>query len=142
MTATTLEPTAADVAELHAVIADVERGFNTNQPDLLMRRMAEDAIVTTAVGAVLRGRPVIDEATRAGLARGALTTATAHCRVSDLTLVAPDVAVVTKLAWSTADQADRGEAPEMSALYVFVRRAGAWWIVRRQNTLTPPADRP
>jgi hypothetical protein len=68
-----------------------------------------------------------------------LRDATAHYRISDIELVAPDVAVLHKEAWSTEAAADAGEPAEMNALYVMVRRDGRWWVLRRQNTLVVAA---
>ena len=53
-------------------------------------------------------------------------------------MLVPDVAVIHKRAWSTEDAADRDDAPEMTALYVFVRRKGRWWIIRRK--IARPSD--
>lgn len=124
-----------DSAALRRVVADVERGFNENDPDLLVRHIAPDAVIVNARGAVLRGRAAVEAATRTGLAQGPLRTATAHYRLSDVALVGPDVAVAHKSAWSSVEDADDGAPPEMNAHYTFVRREGRWWILRRQNTL-------
>ncbi|GAB2474949.1 SgcJ/EcaC family oxidoreductase [Xylanimonas ulmi] len=124
-----------DAEAVHRVIADAERGFNENDADLLLRHVAPDAVIVNAVGIVLRGRDAVESATREGLARGPLQTATAHYRLSDIALVAPDVIVAHKSAWSSAEDARRGASPEMNAHYTFVRREGRWWILRRQNTL-------
>ena len=131
-----LQLSAADETALREVISTIELGFNTNNADLLMQDIAEDAHVVNAIGAVLRGREEILQATRAGLAGAYLRDATAHYRVSDIELLAPDVAVLHKEAWSTEAAADAGEPAEMNALYVMVRRDGRWWVLRRQNTLT------
>ena len=128
-------PSAEDAAAIHLVIADVERGFNENDADLLVCHVAPDAVIVNAVGIVLRGRSAVESATREGLARGPLSVATAHYRLSDIALIAPDVVVAHKSAWSTAEDARRGASPEMNAHYTFVRRDGRWWILRRQNTL-------
>ncbi|MFI8527258.1 SgcJ/EcaC family oxidoreductase [Promicromonospora sukumoe] len=128
-------PSPRDEEAIRLVISDVERGFNTNDAGLLLRHVAPDAVIVNAVGAVLRGRDAVESATREGLARGPLQTATAHYRLSDIALVAPDVIVAHKSAWSSAEDARRGASPEMNAQYTFVRREGRWWILRRQNTL-------
>ncbi len=130
-----LELSAADEAALRDSISTIELGFNTNDADLLLRDIAEDAHVVNAVGTVLRGRDAILEATRSGLAGAYLRDATAHYRISDIELLAPDVAVLHKDAWSSEAAANAGEPPEMNALYVMVRRDGRWWVLRRQNTL-------
>ena len=125
---------AEDEAAIRAIVADVEAGFNDNDADLLLRHVAEDALIVNAVGHVLRGGDAIEASTRAGLA-GPLRDARAHYRVTDIELLAPDVAVAHKSAWATAEAADSGAPPEMNALYVLVRRDGRWFIARRQNTL-------
>jgi uncharacterized protein (TIGR02246 family) len=130
-----LRLSAADEAALRDVISTIELGFNTNNADLLVRDIAEDAHVVNAMGTVLRGREAILEATRAGLASAHLRDATAHYRISDIELLAPDVAVLHKEAWATEAAADAGEPAEMNALYVMVRRDGRWLVLRRQNTL-------
>lgn len=130
-----LQLSAADEAALRDIISTVELGFNTNDAELLLRDIAEDAHVVNAIGTVLRGRDAILEATRAGLAGSYLRDATAHYRISDIELLAPDVAVLHKEAWSTEAAADAGEPAEMNALYVLVRRDSRWWVLRRQNTL-------
>ncbi|WP_198955466.1 SgcJ/EcaC family oxidoreductase [Frankia sp. CcI49] len=137
-----VESTHADQgqAAVRSILADIEHGFNVNDPELMMRHIASDALVANALGTVLRGRDEIDSATRAGLARGgALHAATAHYRLTDVTLLSADIAVAHKNAWATPSAADAGEPPEMNALYVLERRDGRWWIIRRQNTLVQPA---
>lgn len=124
-----------DEEEIGQIVADVERGFNTNDPEPMMRRVADDAVVVNAVGAVQRGREEIDRVTRAALADGPLRAASAHYRLTGITALAPDIAVAHKDAWATPEAAESGAAPEMKALYVLARRDGRWWIVRRQNTL-------
>ncbi|CUU59922.1 conserved hypothetical protein [Parafrankia irregularis] len=129
-----------DEAAVRSIMADIEHGFNANDPELMMRHIASDALVANALGTVMRGHDEIDSATRAGLARGgALHAATAHYRLTDITLLSPDIAVAHKNAWATSSAADAGEPPEMNALYVLERRGGRWWIIRRQNTLVQPA---
>jgi len=134
-----LRLTTEDDSALRDVVGRVELGFNTNDADLMLADVADDAQIVNAVGTVLRGRDEIVAVTRAGLASAALSTATAHYRVSDLELIAPDVAVLHKDAWSSEADAEAGKPAEMNALYVFVRRDGRWWILRRQNTLVPQA---
>ncbi|ADB48666.1 YybH family protein [Conexibacter woesei] len=124
-----------DEDAIRAVIADVETGFNTNDADLLSRHFAGDAKVVAAFGQTIDGREAIDEANRQGVASPFLKDATAHYTVSSITFVEEDVALVRKLAWSTAEDESAGKPPEMVALYVFVRRDGRWWIAARQNTL-------
>lgn len=130
-----LQLSAADEAALRDVISTVELGFNTNDVELLLRDIAEDAHVVNAIGTVLRGREAILDATRVGLAGAHLRDATAHYRVSDVELLAPGVAVLHKEAWSSEAAAAASEPAEMNALYVMVWRGGRWWVLRRQNTL-------
>ena len=125
---------ADDEAAIRRIVQDVEDGFNRNEPELLSVHMAQDAVVGNVLGIWLDGWAAIDEANHKGLA-GPLRDATAHYEVFGAVALAPDVAVAQKRAWSTRAAAEAGEAPEMVALYVFVRRDGRWWIARRQNTL-------
>jgi uncharacterized protein (TIGR02246 family) len=142
MTPRTGQPAApADVDSVRAIVRDVEAGFNDNDWALSVAHVAADAVLVSAMGTRLAGRPAVEEAMRAGLSSGPLGDATAHYRVTDVTALAPDVLVASKDAWSTDAAADAGEPPEMRALYVLARRQGRWWIARRQNTLVaaPPA---
>ncbi|PZU03792.1 MAG: DUF4440 domain-containing protein [Gordonia sp. (in: high G+C Gram-positive bacteria)] len=128
-------PETADVNAIRRIITDVQEGFNNNDPVQMNSHLAEDAVVVNARGAVLEGRRAIEESTKDGLTSGFLRDATAHYELVDVTLLAQDVIVARKNAWSTSADARDGRPPEMNALYVFVRREGRWAIWRRQNTL-------
>ncbi|GAA0980278.1 hypothetical protein GCM10009555_046410 [Acrocarpospora macrocephala] len=129
-----------DVAALHAIVRDVQEGFNTNDAELMTAHFASDALVVNALGKVHRGRDEIVESSRAGLAAGFLHEATAYYRLGDIVPLADDVATATKDAWPTEEAARAGGPPEMRALYVFQRRDGRWLIARRSNTLVPTAN--
>lgn len=128
---------AEDAAALRDIVANVERGFNQNDADALLRDVAPDARIVNAIGMELVGREQIEASTRQGFTQAYLRDSTAHYRLHGIAMLAPDIAVAHKRAWSTEDAAERGEAPEMTALYVFARREDRWWIIRRQNTLVP-----
>jgi uncharacterized protein (TIGR02246 family) len=128
---------AADRAAIEAIVADVERGFNENDPDLMDRHVAADATIVTALGRELHGRDEIVAATAAGLA-GPLADQRARYVVTDITFVRADVALAHKHAWAideTGADIDVGHA--MVALYVLTEEDGRWWIRARQNTLVP-----
>lgn len=125
----------ADLNAIRAIVDDVQTGFNTNDPSLMNAHMADDAVVVNARGAVLEGRPAIENSARQGLASGFLRDATAYYQLTDVVGLSDDVIAARKNAWSTADDAKDGRPAEMSALYIFVRRSGRWLIWRRQNTL-------
>lgn len=127
--------TPQDSAAITAIVANVEKGFNGNDADLLTRDIAPDARIVNAVGVELVGRDEIEASARHGLEQTSLRDATVHYRVHSVELLAPDIAVAEKRAWSTPEAAERGESPEMVALYVFARRGGRWWVIRRHNTL-------
>ena len=129
-----------DAAALRGIVANVERGFNENDAELLLQDVAPDARIVSAIGTELVGREQIEESTRLGLTQAYLRDSSAHYRLHGITMLAPDVAVAHKRAWSTEDAAERGDAPEMTALYVLARREGRWWIIRRQNTLVPAGN--
>lgn len=134
MTSTHASPSQVEEATLHRIVADIEQGFNDNDPEALVRHIAADAVIVNPLGTVMRGAEEVEASVRPLLTAGALHRATAHYRLSDISMLAPDVAVAHKSAWATQAEADGGEPPQMNALYVFVRRKGTWWIVRRQNT--------
>ena len=126
---------AADVAAIEAIVADVERGFNDNDAELMNRHVADDAVIVDALGRERRGRAEIMEASVAGLA-GPLADQRARYLVTDVTFVRPDVALAHKRAWAvdgTGVDIDVDHA--MVALYVLTRDDGRWTIRARQNTL-------
>jgi uncharacterized protein (TIGR02246 family) len=126
---------APDVEAIRRIIADVEKGFNDNDADLLVEHFAQDASAVTATGVQIDGRAAMLEAARAGLA-GPLRDQRARYQLADVQFVRPDVAVAHKHAWAidaAGEPVDVGHA--MSALYVLVREGGRWWVVSRQNTL-------
>jgi len=126
---------AADVAAIERVIADVEAGFNANDPDLSVEHFARNASAVSAGGVQVSGLDALLEANRTGLA-GPLREQYARYELADVTFLRPDVAVAHKRAWATAangEPIDVGHA--MIALYVLVREDGRWWIAARQNTL-------
>ncbi|WP_347597175.1 SgcJ/EcaC family oxidoreductase [Acrocarpospora sp. B8E8] len=129
-----------DIAALHAIVRDVQEGFNANDAELMTAHFASDALVVNALGKVHRGRDEIVESSRAGLAAGFLREATAYYRLGDIVPLTDDVVTATKDAWPTEEAARAGGHPEMRALYVFVRREGRWLIARRSNTLVPAAS--
>ncbi|MGH3977791.1 MAG: hypothetical protein ACRDRZ_02130 [Pseudonocardiaceae bacterium] len=47
---------AADVTAITQVIADIERGFNSNDAELLVEHFAENASAVTATGTQVDGR--------------------------------------------------------------------------------------
>ncbi|WP_093277165.1 SgcJ/EcaC family oxidoreductase [Saccharopolyspora shandongensis] len=126
-----------DVAAIEQMIADVETAFNTNDPDLLTAHFAQNASVVNAAGILMSGRDALLEANRKGLA-GFLRDEHARYEVGDIVFLRPDIAIAHKNAWATkADGELIDVAPAMIALYVLVKEQGRWWIVARQNTLTP-----
>lgn len=128
---------AADRSAIEAIVADVERGFNENDADLMDRHVADDAAIVTALGRQLHGRAEIVAATVAGLA-GPLADQRARYLVTDVTFVRPDVALAHKRAWAIDETgADIDVDHAMVALYVLTKDADRWWIRARQNTLVP-----
>jgi uncharacterized protein (TIGR02246 family) len=129
-----------DLAAIRAVIADVEAGFNTNDPDLSVVHFAENASSVNVAGVRLTGRDALLEANRAGLA-GFLRDQFARYEVADVTFLRPDVAVAHKRAWATTPDGELLDVDHaMIALYVLVKEDHRWWITARQNTLVPAAD--
>ncbi|MEE2060669.1 YybH family protein [Rhodococcus artemisiae] len=133
MTSTT--PDHRDLEQIQTIVRDVQEGFNTNDASLMNAHLADDAIVVNARGAVLFGRAAIQKASEDALAAGYLNESTAYYELSDVAGLSADVIVARKNAWSTKQDADDGDPPEMNALYIFVKRGGRWLIWRRQNTI-------
>jgi len=128
-----------DVAAIEAIVADVERGFNENDAELMNRHVAADATMVGVMGQQLDGREAVMAASVAGLA-GALADERARYLVTDVTFVRPDVALAHKRAWAVdADGKDIDVGHAMVALYVLTKDDGRWWIRARQNTLVPGA---
>jgi uncharacterized protein (TIGR02246 family) len=126
---------AADVAAIHALVADIEKGFNTNDADLLVRPFVSDGSAVNVVGVQLTGLAEMLEASRRGLA-GPLAEEYARYQLVDLVFLRPDVAIGHKVARAvTAEGRPIDPEPSMIALYVFVKEDGQWWVATRQNTL-------
>lgn len=124
-----------DVEEIKQAIADVERGFNTNDAALMNKHLAPDATVVNVMGIRLVGLEAIMAASEAGLA-GALRDQYARYEVRDVRFVRPDVALVHKEAFATTKDGEPIDLDHaMNALYVFVKQDGRWSITARQNTL-------
>jgi uncharacterized protein (TIGR02246 family) len=124
-----------DLTAIRALVADVEAGFNANDPELIVRPFAENATAVGVNGALLEGRSAALEASRALLA-GPLRDQRARYELEDVTFLRPDVAIGHKLAWALDEDGrpkDVGHA--MIALYVFVKEGDTWWVASRQNTL-------
>lgn len=126
---------AADIAAIHALVADIEQGFNTNDADLLVRPFIGNGSSVNVFGAQLTGLADMLEASRRGLA-GPLADEHARYELADLVFLRPDVAIGHKLARAVAADGRPIDAePSMIALYVFVEEDGQWWVAARQNTL-------
>lgn len=125
----------ADEAMIRAIVADTERAFNTGDAELLVAHAADNIIAVGVTGTELTGRAAMLAGGRAAFA-GPLKGQRARYEVTSVTFVRPDVALARKHAYAVDDAGepiDVGHA--MTALYVFTRQNGRWWIVARQNTL-------
>jgi uncharacterized protein (TIGR02246 family) len=126
-----------DEAAVRAIVADVERGFNENDAELMNRHVAVDATIVNALGVELRGQGEIMAASETGLA-GPLADQRARYVVTDITFVRPDVALAHKRAWAVdAEGTDIDIDHAMVALYVLTKDDDHWRIRARQNTLVP-----
>ena len=124
-----------DVEALRAIIADVQRGFNDNDPDLLAAHFTEDGTAVNVMGALLEGRESMVRTGRELLA-GPLKDERARYDVRDIAFLTADVAIAHKTARAVnLGGADIDDRDTMIALYVFVRREDRWLIAARQNTL-------
>jgi uncharacterized protein (TIGR02246 family) len=128
-----------DRLEIEALVAEVERGFNTNDPERSVRPFAANASAVGVTGQRVAGRDALLEAHRLGYA-GPLRDQYAHYELGDVVFLRPEVAVAHKRAWATDAAGERLHVDHaMVALYVFVKEDGRWWVAARQNTLVPGA---
>jgi uncharacterized protein (TIGR02246 family) len=117
------------------VIAQTEAAFNEGDAEVLAETFTDDAWSVGVTGQVLHGRNEILETSRQ-LLSGPLAGQFARYVIDEVRHVAPDVAVVRKLAYATdQDGNDLDVDHAMVALYVLVRHSNEWRVVARQNTL-------
>lgn len=127
----------ADIAAIHALIADVEDGFNQKDADLMSRPFTRNAVAVGVNGAEVHGLDQMLEVSRAAL-DGFLRDQHARYELGDITFLRPDVAIAHKRAFATSADGRRLDAGHaMVALYVFVKEDDRWWAAARQNTLVP-----
>jgi uncharacterized protein (TIGR02246 family) len=127
-----------DIEAITALVKDVERGFNTNDAELIVRPFLQNGSAVDVMGRQLDGLAALHEASSAGL-DGPLRDQYASYELTDLTFLRPDVAIGHKRAWATTAEGERLDVGHaMVALYVFVAVDGRWWVAARQNTLVPP----
>jgi uncharacterized protein (TIGR02246 family) len=124
-----------DVEAIRQIVADVESGFNNNDPDLSVEHFAQNASAVSAQGTLLSGCGALLEANRKGLS-GPLRDERVRYEVGEVVFLRPDVAVAHKRAWAiTAEGESIDVGHSMIALYIFVKEGGRWWVAARQNTL-------
>ena len=125
----------ADVEALRAIIADVQKGFNDNDPELLVEHFIEDGTAVNVMGVLLEGRECMVRTSRELLA-GALKDERARYDLRSVTFLTEDVAIAHKTARAVdVDGAEVDDRDTMIALYVFVKREDRWLIAAPQNTL-------
>lgn len=132
----------ADRAAAMAVIADVEAGFNANDPVLATQHFADDAFAVDVRGRENVGIDELRDAHSVGFA-GPLADQFARYDVADVRFLGPDVALVRKRATAVDEQGAPmvpGSGHAMVAVYVLQRRDARWQIAARQNTLVPSAS--
>jgi uncharacterized protein (TIGR02246 family) len=123
------------VNSVRDVISETEAAFNAGDAEALANTFTTNAWSVGVTGQVLRGREEILETGRQ-LFAGTLRGQFARYVVDDVRELAPDVAIVRKLAYATdADGHDVEADHAMVALYVLVRGDDGWRVAARQNTL-------
>ncbi|SHG14935.1 SgcJ/EcaC family oxidoreductase [Streptoalloteichus hindustanus] len=124
-----------DIAEIRRIVADVEKGFNTNDAELMNAHFAANATVVNAMGVQISGWDALLDSSRKGLS-GFLSKEYAQYHLANVLFLRPDVAIAHKHAWATTPEGERIDAEHaMNALYVLVKEQGRWWVAARQNTL-------
>jgi len=126
---------ADDIRAIEQLIADIETGFNANDPDLSVSHFARNASAVNVAGVLVSGRDALLDANRTGLA-GPLRDQYARYEIADVVFLRPDVAIAHKLARATSSAGEPIDVGHtMIALYVLVRQEGRWWVTARQNTI-------
>jgi uncharacterized protein (TIGR02246 family) len=141
MTETTDTPTDTDtdLDAIRQIVQDVQDGFNTNDPELMVKHFTEDAWILNPFGQRTVGRDAILDFSRTAL-EGFLKDEFAAYEVRDVQFVHPDLALAFKEAWATDAEGARFRAtPDMASIYTLVREGGTWRIAARANVATPPA---
>jgi uncharacterized protein (TIGR02246 family) len=121
-----------DIVAIEQLIADIETGFNSNDPDRSVAHFARNASAVDVAGRLVSGRDALLDANR----DGRLADQHARYEVADVVFPRPDVAIAHKRARATDSEGeaiDVGHA--MIALYVLVRQDDRWWVVARQDTI-------
>jgi uncharacterized protein (TIGR02246 family) len=125
----------ADIEAIRQIIADIEAGFNTNNPDLLVEHLMQNATIVNVMGKQVSGWHNIFDVSVRGLT-GALRDEYARYVVQDILFLRPDVAIAYKEAEATTANGEIIEGGQrMIALYVLVKEQGRWWVAARQNTM-------
>lgn len=130
----------ADIAAIEQLIADVQRGYNTNDAELMVSGFTANAVAGNAVGTLISGYDALLDSGRRGLA-GFLKNEYVRYDVTGITFLRPDIALAHKAARATTPDGELiDRSPAMVALYVLVKEGDQWWVAARQNTLVPAAE--
>lgn len=150
MTATTVErPTIEDTsvdhdddrAAIHRVIADIETGFNTNNPALSVEHFAQNGSMVTDLGEHAQGWVAVFDSQRRRLNAPPAHQLCSQCELHDVVFVRPDVAIVHKYArQADADGQLIDEDIAIIATYLLVYEDDRWWIMARHTTAVSPPD--
>jgi uncharacterized protein (TIGR02246 family) len=140
------EPTRAGRPSLHQSTADadaavrrlvdeLQAGLDDGDADRYDGMFAEDVLWGSPYGRVLAGFPQLNAAHRALMATP--TVPASRYEPVQVLAPAPDVAIAHVRRRALSDDTDVPGFSEM-AMYVLIRRDGAWWLAAGQNT--PIAD--
>lgn len=116
-------------AEIHALVADIDDGFNRKAPELADRPFAADAVVVVPDGRIIRGWDELF-GYHTGRLAGDASTWKIRTTVLGVLMPGPDTAIVhtrQEMTTSAGGFANHGTL-------VAVRRDGRWWIAAFHNT--------
>jgi uncharacterized protein (TIGR02246 family) len=126
------------------LVEELQAGWDDNDADLTNRHFAEDILWGSPFGATVQGYEPL-HAIHVGLKQRGMGGPSSRYEIVHVQAPAPDVAVahVRRVALDaegrqlepTAEVS--GPFSEM-ALYVLVKRNGAWWLAAGQNTILRP----
>jgi uncharacterized protein (TIGR02246 family) len=134
MTITPTDAPLADVHQLVARVAELERSQQTEDVDGFLALFDADAVWVTGGGRRLIGRDAIAAFTREVLP-GAMANGTVRYGIENILFITPDVALTgVNQEYLTLDGRPLAPRQQGRPSYVWRRRDGMWLLTCGQNT--------
>lgn len=123
----------ADEEQISAIIRGWEEAWNSHDMHAFAALFHEDGVWVLWTGDVWKGRTAIEEG-HAAVHKTVFRNSIQHKRIDELTLVAPDAAVVRLYSTLTGDERAPDKVIRSRNLLVVTKRDGVWKIGWGQNT--------